>query len=47
MKFCNIYYICIYIYIYIYTYKDISFIVTYMAVRIADSEQRNKMDFKH
>ena len=35
----------IYIYIYIYIYMDISFIVTYMAVRIADREQRNKIDF--
>ena len=41
-------YIYIYIYnIYIYTYKDISFIATYMAVRIADREQRNKINFLH
>ena len=32
-------------YIYIYTYKDICFIATHMAVRIADREQRNKINF--
>ena len=44
-------YIYIHIYIYghidIYIYKDISFLVTYMAVRIADREQRNKINFLH
>ena len=40
-------YIYIYVYIYIYTNKDIGFIVTYMTVRIADREQRNKIIFLH
>ena len=31
----------------LYIYKDISFIITYMAVRIADREQRNKIKFLH
>ena len=37
----------IYIYIYIYIYKDIRFILTCMAVIIADKEQRNKINFLH
>ena len=35
------------IYIYIYIYKDISFVITYMAVRNADREQRNKINLLH
>ena len=37
----------LYIYIYIYTYQNISFIVTYMAVGIADREQRNSINLLH
>ena len=29
------------------TNKDISFIIAYMAVRIADREQRNEINFLH